>query len=668
MHINPSSSVSGHHQRSDQARPAESPNDARPEASTTSGTSTAFPSTGSAHLQRSLLEQVKCAPSDSHEAAPAEDIAASSQSGAGKRKHATSFKQASKKFSEMQRLIVEEAAVVPSLPEESAQKLARLATVSKAFRESVQDIQNRKEYLDIKRAGTRGRQEAVMRRIREIIDRASVDGFLPMENRVQVKEEFKTLLAGEPHVAVSFSIQAELIGQHLLLKILSKKQDMESFHLTVSMEGGHYGLEYSLSKLEKINANNPKLDDVTLVIDGRGRVELYDYEVQALVAVLKGNRALQSLSLESLNLNAAIAGALADALKENHLRSLDLRNVRLDAAGMQALAEGLNKNRSLYSLNLSFFSINAAIAGALADALKENHLHSLDLSFVSLDAAGVPALADGLKGNRSLHSLNLRSVPLDAAVVQALAGALKENPSLQSLDLSGATLDAAGVPALADALKENRSLQSLDLRSVRLDAAGVKALADALKENRSLQSLNLSRVRLDAADVKALADALKENRSLHSLNLSATKLSDDALPALAEALKKNKTLKSLDLSDNPKGSEEERRGLFPGVQALADALKENCGLLSLDLTMTSLSDNGAQALAEALKENTTLEVLNVSGNRIIEKKQALISALKENKTLHSLVLRNTFYYEAADKQKLIDAVSKDKDLAARIRL
>jgi len=343
---------------------------------------------------------------------------------------------------------------------------------------------------------------------------------LPIENHVNAEEEIKKLLVGEPHVGVSLPLEAELEGQRLLLGILSEKKDMESLHLTVPMRFGYFSkLEYSLSELEKINANNPKLHDLTLVIRGEEGMDLFDEDVHALVAVLKENRALQSLSLESLRINAVIVRALTDAMKENRLHSLDLSDVPLDAAGMQALA----------------------------DALKENH---------------------------SLHSLNLSDVPLDAAGMQALVDALKESHSLQSLNLSGVPLDAAGMQALADGLKGNRSLQSLDLSGVAFDAAGMQALAEALKENHSLHSLDLSDVPLDAA--------------------------------------------------------------------------------------------GMQALAEALKKNTTLEVLNVSGNRFCDGMQALVFALKENETLHSLVLTGTFYSEAADRQRLVDALSKD--LAARIHL
>jgi len=62
----------------------------------------------------------------------------------------------------MGRLIVEKA-VVPRRPDESAQKLARLARVSRKFREFSQDIQE--SHPDIKRAGVRGRQDLMRKKL-----------------------------------------------------------------------------------------------------------------------------------------------------------------------------------------------------------------------------------------------------------------------------------------------------------------------------------------------------------------------------------------------------------------------------------------------------------------------------------------------------------------------
>lgn len=252
----------------------------------------------------------------------------------------------------------------------------------------------------------------VMRRIARVIALASFRGVLLEKNYVHVKESIKMLLAGEPHVGISFPLEAEFEGQRLLLEILSEKKDMESLHLTVPMRYGYFSrLEYSLMELEKINANNPKLHDVTLAIKGEG-VYLYDEDdVHALVAVLKGNRALQlqSLSLESININAAVVGALVDALKENRLHSLNLSDVPLDVAGMQALADALKGNHSLQSLNLSGASLcDTASVQALADALKENSaLQFLDLGYTQLKDDAVLALVFALKENETLHSLLL---------------------------------------------------------------------------------------------------------------------------------------------------------------------------------------------------------------------------------------------------------------------
>ena len=441
----------------------------------------------------------RCAPSASPEAIPAE---ASS----------TQFRELP---DAIQSLIVEKAAVISRRPEESAQNLAQLAVVNRAFRSFSHDIQE--THPDIKQAGARARQKAVSRRISDIFNSARGFNHVVTSRGNHVKEKVKRLLVGEPHVGVDLKLNMDSGKQAMLLEILSEKRDMESLHFSVPLRTHRYGLEVILEKLEKINANNPKLHDITLDIDGNGWGDLDNREVQALVAVLKGNRALQSLSMTSFSLDAAVMGALADTLKENSgLHSLNLSGVPLDAAGMQALAESLKENRRLHSLNLSGVLLDAADMQVLAEVLKENGtLRSLDLSHTYLysDVGGdaVQALAESLKENRGLHSLNLSGVPLDAAGMKVLADALKENSSLQSLDLSGTSLTNKGTHALAEALKKNKTLEVLDVSYNLLGPSGGQALALALKENETLHSLVLTRAFQHHAVGKRLVDTVDKD-------------------------------------------------------------------------------------------------------------------------------------------------------------
>jgi len=57
--------------------------------------------------------------------------------------------------------------------------------------------------------------------------------------------------------------------QGMLLEILSEKGDVESLHLHLPLQTNSYSLQYILRNLEEINAKNPRLHDVTLVIQGK---------------------------------------------------------------------------------------------------------------------------------------------------------------------------------------------------------------------------------------------------------------------------------------------------------------------------------------------------------------------------------------------------------------
>ena len=77
-----------------------------------------------------------------------------------------------------------------------------------------------------------------------------------------------------------------------------------------------------------------------------------------------------------------------------------------------------------------------------------------------------------------------------------------------------------------------------------------------------------------------------------------------------------------------------------GAELLAGGLEENKSLVKVDLSGNNINTNGAAALGSMLEINNTLEVLNLSNNKLIGTEGALrlISSLEKNKTLLKLTL------------------------------
>jgi hypothetical protein len=79
---------------------------------------------------------------------------------------------------------------------------------------------------------------------------------------------------------------------------------------------------------------------------------------------------------------------------------------------------------------------------------------------------------------------------------------------------------------------------------------------------------------------------------------------------LATALKNNSTLEVLDISGNKVGDK--------GAEALADMLKQNTHLTKLDLQNNGISGVGLLAICRALPENTGIAELALWGNRFVD--------------------------------------------------
>ncbi|KAF5896726.1 NACHT, LRR and PYD domains-containing protein 12-like isoform X1, partial [Clarias magur] len=304
-----------------------------------------------------------------------------------------------------------------------------------------------------------------------------------------------------------------------------------------------------------------------------------------------------------------------------HLKVLDLSENSLRQTGIRVLATYLqNPECKLEILRLKDCRVTPEGSKALASALMLNpsHLKELDLHWNNPgDDPGVEQLADVMKDPRSkLEVLWLSYGLLTEKCCQALASVLRcPCGSLKAVDLSGNSIQDTGVELLSAGLRSPHSkLEILRLAFCGITEKGAASLASALTANPvTLKELDLSENLVGDFGVKALSLVLEDfNCRLHTLRLRQGGITEDGCIALASALTLNPIhLRELNLGNNELTD--------AGIKHLCDVLTSDGELFRLELNECGLSESCCDSLASVLlKERSSLRVLNLGGNKLLD--------------------------------------------------
>ena len=241
------------------------------------------------------------------------------------------------------------------------------------------------------------------------------------------------------------------------------------------------------------------------------------------------------------------------------------------------------------------------------------------------------------------HSMNLQSIDasknkfdaeLQAYVARAdqvLQGPVKHmtrgvhgKPMGFSKDLSERSDSPSGrtSPTAQTAEARKRAEKRKEVETARLHRCNslgadrpmqnLEGLISALANQQQLQSLNLADNRIGLHGAQKLADVLSEPTcQISTLVLAGNRFGDQAAIALAGPLGNAPALTQLDLRDCAIGC--------PGVSELADYLAVNDSIQMLDLSWNRIRSKGGIAVAKCLSENQTLTDLDLSWNGIGQK-------------------------------------------------
>jgi len=363
--------------------------------------------------------------------------------------------------------------------------------------------------------------------------------------------------------------------------------------------------------------------------------------------------------------------------------SLNLRGSKIGDEGAKALAVALKTGPCPQGLTINLIGsmIGAEGAKALAAVLETGACPqglSIHLSWNNVGDEGAKALAAALQTGACPQGLaiHLRGNKIGPKGAKAFAAALKSGACPQGLtiNLMGNKIGTEGAKAIAAALKTGACPQgiSIELWGNNIGEEGEKAIGAALNVGKNKDGLPIdlywSRTsrgqaqaviryiksgghcpepqsfyfpwhHLSVADLKKLKKPFQEALSLragyentifeivsHSINsylYFQLKLREFNHPAIKHILKLSRhNLNDMDLRD----------------EVLPQLKKNNLikHISHLDLSYNHLTLTGVNRLVEAFKENTTLEVINLRGNRISYSKGLFLKLHQQLETLPAL--------------------------------
>ncbi|XP_030593653.1 centrosomal protein of 78 kDa [Archocentrus centrarchus] len=236
------------------------------------------------------------------------------------------------------------------------------------------------------------------------------------------------------------------------------------------------------------------------------------------------------------------------------------------------------------------------------------HLHHIAIS-----STYQASLASGDAGRRYLKSSFRRKIPairskdMTLKLCKALRECLTVSPNLKTLQLNGLPLRERDLIALTKGLAKSASLENLSLANCPISDEGLEVICQSVKYSTNIRTVDFSGCSLTWRGAEHMANIIKHQ----GMQRHGT--------AWAESLRYRQPqfegmggLRRVTLNCNTLIGDR-------GAAALAHELAEDLWLKAVDLQRCGLSNEGARRLLEALKTNSSLCVLDIRGNPLVDK-------------------------------------------------
>jgi hypothetical protein len=181
-----------------------------------------------------------------------------------------------------------------------------------------------------------------------------------------------------------------------------------------------------------------------------------------------------------------------------------------------------------------------------------------------------------------------------------------------------------------------RGLKEVFLSCMNLRPAQFRLLFKALEFNKGIKTLSINRKAMDDDEMDCLTEALLDNVNLEVLQVEDNNLGPASLGFLANVLSKNSNLSSLSLEGNnltrdktvpitmcdTRLKEMDMYNPFY-FQKFADSLTSNSNLVYLNLANCNLMPKCGRILSEALEKNTSIIMVDLSRNPLLDSRDLI---------------------------------------------
>ncbi|XP_048749559.1 centrosomal protein of 78 kDa-like [Ostrea edulis] len=202
---------------------------------------------------------------------------------------------------------------------------------------------------------------------------------------------------------------------------------------------------------------------------------------------------------------------------------------------------------------------------------------------------------------------SIRSKEITYRLCKVLKECLMCTPNLACLELQGLPLRERDLQTLIKGLAKNETLNHLSVEFCRIGDGGLEVLCKGIKNQTSISSINLTGCSLSSKGSDALAKVIK-----HQAMKRHNEAWRDSLRYRRPDLDRMPGIRRITINNNPMLGDQ-------GAALLAEALKDDLWLKALDLQSCGISTEGARQLLDVLKYNTTIVVLDVRRNPLIDR-------------------------------------------------
>ncbi|XP_061117361.1 centrosomal protein of 78 kDa isoform X2 [Conger conger] len=199
-----------------------------------------------------------------------------------------------------------------------------------------------------------------------------------------------------------------------------------------------------------------------------------------------------------------------------------------------------------------------------------------------------------------------RSKDMTFRLCKAIRDCLSVSPCLRTLRLHGLPLRERDLNELTKGLGKSSSLENLSLAYCPIADEGLQTICQSVKYSTSIKTIDFTGCNLTWQGAEHMANIIKHQATRRRSDVWA-----ESLRCRKPDLENMSGIRRITLNCNTLIGDR-------GAAALSQELAEDLWVKAVDLQKCGLSNEGAQALLEALSTNTTIAVLDLRRNPLID--------------------------------------------------